>query len=681
MTFASSSRASRPPPPARLRGRCCRLAGLSLGLLMGLLATAHASPSQQWRYEDVERVAVIPDVHGAYDALTDLLIAAGLVDAQLRWSGGATHVVSLGDLLDRGADSRKVMDLLMRLQDEAAQQGGRVHVVAGNHETMNLLGDLRYVAPQEYAAMVDLEPPGVREQAYHAFLERRSEAAALSFLGGRVASDAASAESQRAFEEIYPSGYFGHRSAFSPQGVYGRWLLSLPAIVVINDTAFVHGGLPEVAAGLPLDELNRQYQADLQRFFELWQLLFTAGVLDRADIQTNLEQARRALRVADPSSCPRPQRAECVRERGRASDRERSPGAEVLDALRELLEIVDSPLFGPTGPQWYRGSARCRAILEQPLLQAALDNLGAARVVVGHTPTTDRRVHVNMDGRLVMLDTGMLVEHYRGRPALLLMEGDELAVQYLNPTELTAPLGPGGNGYYPLDAQQLEEALAGGDIVKVKEGWFADSWDIILSYQGVELEALFFPTDGDNSQLRELAAYKLDKLLGFELVPPTVPRTVEGREGVMQLYYPGFMTESERQRQGLDPGAECPLQEQLQLLEIFDLLVAREDRSSTSFGYPRPLWNLQAGGYSEAFGRAHALPDSAREVRRQLPRSVRDALLTLDRTTLSTALGELLDDAQITALLARRNTLFSMVQFPAASYGQSQQAATGDRPR
>ncbi|MCB1731466.1 MAG: metallophosphoesterase, partial [Halieaceae bacterium] len=209
---------------------------MSLGLLMGLLATAHASPSQQWRYEGVERVAVIPDVHGAYDALTDLLMAAGLVDAQLRWSGGATHVVSLGDLLDRGADSRKVMDLLMRLQDEAAQQGGRVHVVAGNHETMNLLGDLRYVAPGEYAAMGDLEPPGVREQAYNAFLEQRSEDAALSFLGGRVA---ANAESQRAFEEIYPSGYFGHRSAFSPQGVYGRWLLSLPAIVVINDTAFV----------------------------------------------------------------------------------------------------------------------------------------------------------------------------------------------------------------------------------------------------------------------------------------------------------------------------------------------------------------------------------------------------------------------------------------------------------
>lgn len=666
MTFANSSRASRRSPPARIFRGCCRFAALSLGLLVGLLATAQASQSQQWRYAGVDRVAVIPDVHGAYDELTELLNAAGLVDAQLRWSGGSTHLVSLGDLLDRGPDSRKVMDLLMRLQQEAARQGGGVHVVAGNHETMNLLGDLRYVSPQEYAAMADLEPPGMREQAYSAFLEQRSEA---------------SARNRRTFDEIYPSGYFGHRAAFSPQGVYGRWLLSLPAIIVINDTAFVHGGLPEITAALPLDEINREYHADLQRFFELWQLLFAAGILERTDIQANLEQARRALRVADPSSCPRPQRSECVRERGRASDRERSPGADVIDALRELVEIVDSPLFGPTGPQWYRGSVRCRAILEQPLLQAALDNLGAARVVVGHTPTTDRRVHVNMDGRVVMLDTGMLIKHYRGRPALLLIEGDKLAVQYLNPTELIPPLGQGGNGYYPLDAQQLEEALATGDIVKVDEGWFADNWNITLSYQGVELVALFFPANEDGSHLRELAAYRLDKLLGFELVPITVPRVVEGREGVMQLFYPNFMTESERQRHGREPGGECPLEGQFQLLGVFDLLVGNEDRSSSSFGYPRPLWNLLAGDYSDAFGRGHALPDSAGEVQRQLPRSVRDALLALDRAKLSTALGEQLDDEQITALLARRNTLFSIVRFPAASYGQPEKAARDGKPR
>ena len=43
-------------------------------------------------------------------------------------------------MLDRGPDSRKVMDLLMRLEGEASKTGGRVHVLIGNHEAMNVYG-------------------------------------------------------------------------------------------------------------------------------------------------------------------------------------------------------------------------------------------------------------------------------------------------------------------------------------------------------------------------------------------------------------------------------------------------------------------------------------------------------------------------------------------------------------
>ena len=76
---------------------------------------------------------------------------------------GRTHLVSLGDLLDRGDDSRKVMDLLMRLQVEAAAAGGQVHVVVGNHEAMNVLGDLRYVSRGDYAAYAGDEDAATRD--------------------------------------------------------------------------------------------------------------------------------------------------------------------------------------------------------------------------------------------------------------------------------------------------------------------------------------------------------------------------------------------------------------------------------------------------------------------------------------------------------------------------------------
>ncbi len=115
---------------------------------MAMLAGAASpsmSPPAQVQFPGVERVVAFADVHGAYTELVTLLRETGIVDAQDHWAAGRAHVVSLGDLLDRGADSRKVMDLLMRLQDEAAAAGGQLHVVLGNHEAMNVLGDLRYV--------------------------------------------------------------------------------------------------------------------------------------------------------------------------------------------------------------------------------------------------------------------------------------------------------------------------------------------------------------------------------------------------------------------------------------------------------------------------------------------------------------------------------------------------------
>lgn len=79
-----------------------------------------AKQTSDWRWQSVPRVVAIGDVHGAYDAFTGILRAAGVVDGQLSWSGGTTHLVNLGDLIDRGPGSRKVLDLLMRLEGEAA---------------------------------------------------------------------------------------------------------------------------------------------------------------------------------------------------------------------------------------------------------------------------------------------------------------------------------------------------------------------------------------------------------------------------------------------------------------------------------------------------------------------------------------------------------------------------------
>lgn len=80
------------------------------------MAGAGASP---WRGEGARRVIAFADVHGAHDELVELLGSLGILDGALRWSGADTHLVGLVDLVDRGPDSRRVLDLLMRLEGEA----------------------------------------------------------------------------------------------------------------------------------------------------------------------------------------------------------------------------------------------------------------------------------------------------------------------------------------------------------------------------------------------------------------------------------------------------------------------------------------------------------------------------------------------------------------------------------
>jgi hypothetical protein len=248
-----------------------------------------AAEAAQVAFTGVERVIAFADVHGAYDDLVKLLKAVGVVDGDLHWSGGRTHLVSTGDLLDRGKDSRKVMDLLMRLQGEAATAGGQLHVTLGNHEAMNLLGHVRDVAPGELEAYAAEEPAGVREKQRTEWIARNG------------------ADSGAKFDARFPVGYFGHQVAFAPEGTYGRWLLALPVAIMIDDTLFMHGGPSAVLTGLSLPEINLRYRTALTDYLSSVAPLEAAGlVLPEDDFgqRATLTEAR----VARASTPTRPSR-------------------------------------------------------------------------------------------------------------------------------------------------------------------------------------------------------------------------------------------------------------------------------------------------------------------------------------------------------------------------------------
>ena len=214
---------------------------------------------------------------------------------------------------------------------------------------------------------------------------------------------------------------------------------------------------------------------------------------------------------------------------------------------------------GYDAPFWYRGSVYCRDILERPVLDEYLRTLGAERVVVGHTPTTDRRVRSIRDGKVIMTDTGMLVNYYQGRPAALVMENGKLLVQYLDPVEQLAPLSGFGPVAYGLEQARLERALTDGVITAVDKESGESYWRVTLDFAGKSIEARFFRGGRRGTAKQELAAYALDRLLGTELIAATVSRRVEGTEGALQLVYPHEISEQARVEAGRDStaGARC----------------------------------------------------------------------------------------------------------------------------
>jgi hypothetical protein len=139
-------------------------------LLFGC-ATAPAPALAQSEWSGVERVVAIGDLEGAYEKYLDMLRTAGLIDDRGDWIGGRAHLVQLGDVPDRGPNSRAIMDHLMRLERQAQRAGGRVHALIGNHEAMNVEGDLRYVHPGEYAAFATRNSERVREQFYRRYID------------------------------------------------------------------------------------------------------------------------------------------------------------------------------------------------------------------------------------------------------------------------------------------------------------------------------------------------------------------------------------------------------------------------------------------------------------------------------------------------------------------------------
>jgi hypothetical protein len=590
-------------------------------LLIALLALAMTASAQEWRFDDVDRVVAISDVHGDYDAMRTTLANAGVIDESLAWTGGTTHLVITGDLLDRGPDSRPVMDLLMKLEGEARSAGGAIHPLLGNHEVMNLAGDLRYVSREEFAAFAADEDAGERE----GWLSRYRESEP-----GLTDEDALLA----AFNDRYPPGFFAHRRAFRSDGEYGAWLLQKPVLVVINGTAFVHGGLSPRVAELGLEGINGGLVGELREYVASLEIVIDVGLLDPAE---NFYRHGTVLESIDAS--------------------ELDP--DVAAAAARVIELGRSELHDQTSPLWYRGNVGCGPLVEHDRLGPALDRIGASRVVIGHTPTLTRQVLSRLNGKVIEIDTGMLNEYYQGSGNALVIEGDELSVVG------EVPGGPRTVRAHPrrvglratgLSAPAIETLLAEGPVVAREE---SPEGRVILTVgeEGRQVRAVFVENPRGNGFVPELAAYRLDRFLELDMVPVTVAREIDGDEGVLQFLPDSTADETARRESGRGGSAWCPLPEQWSAMYVFDALIHNPGRAQDRMLYSLDNWQLILTGHDVSFATSRSRPSYLQDFPLVIGSYWQERLEALDADAVDELFAGSLDKRRRRALSARRDQL------------------------
>jgi len=593
--------------------RKARLRSPLLLLLLFLALLALSSPAEEipYAWTGIDRVVAVADLHGDFEKFIYILAhpQVALIDNDLRWIGGKAHLVQLGDILDRGPQARRIIDLLMRLEKEAESAGGMVHVLLGNHEEMNITGialdypnyvtveQLVSFLPEDFrrareAGYIRSLPPEERRRAEIDGLDVETDQGLYDFWRSIIASK--DPEARRAYVQGFNDSV-------------GDWFIKKNTVVMINGVIYVHGGISEDISKWPLREINTVVRSELQQFQAI---------------------------MRDPQRTARPFKPKLV--------------------------------YSPDGPLWFRGLAESGRAA-QAEVDRILQNMGARAMVIGHnyfsygggrSPSISKEYVARFQDKVWIMDTG-IAGSYGGVPSALIYENGEFRL-WGETEEVAAKSGIKPPPLKPLTRKEMETFLRTASITGrgPGPGGRTDAWKLTLESQGAVLTALFKYVDRRrpeplaDSYRYELAAYALSKYLDVGFVPPVVERTVEGIPGAVQIFVPNAMTEAER-KEGkvdiIDPAVFERIKADLLVLQNLafddchnerDTLISRDDG------------RVYRVDFSEAFVPDKHPPASCPILR--VSRLLYRKLLGWDDKTVAEYVGRFLDPAETAALNARR---------------------------
>jgi hypothetical protein len=281
----------------------------------------------------------------------------------------------------------------MALEKEAAQAGGRVVSLLGNHEVMNIMGDLRYVTPANYASFADGNSEKRQKDAYGEYQKWKDSHASL-FAELPQPMELTEAE----WMTRHPAGFVEQREAFGPKGEYGEWLRKHAAIAEIEGILFLHGGISPDVAKTKIDAINNQIQDEIKEFDASKQYLQNENlILPFFSLQEIYNVLRAEISAELKSRVP--------------TNKERQA------KIQEFLKLQDWFSVRLDGPLWFRGYDQWSEEQGAPLASNILEGYKAAHVVVGHTVQKGGRIRPRFGNKVFLIDTGMLSSYYPGGKA------------------------------------------------------------------------------------------------------------------------------------------------------------------------------------------------------------------------------------------------------------------------
>ncbi|MGB7436297.1 MAG: metallophosphoesterase [Candidatus Acidiferrum sp.] len=373
------------PTSRRAFARHARKCVVLFLVLVGLAGVERAKAQAE-----SDAVVAIGDVHGAYDDFVSILQRVGLIDKQNHWAGGKATFVQVGDLIDRGPKPREVLDLMMALEKGAPEAGGRVISVLGNHEVMNIMGDLRYVTPGNFASFADTHSEERQRAAYQQYVKWRGGHAALF---AELAQPMEITEAE--WMARHPLGFIEQREAFGPKGEYGQWLREHPAVAKVGGIIFLHGGISPGLAHLTLDAINGDVRDEIKTFDSTKQYLVDENVILPFFTFQEIVAAAQAELTAERKSRV-------------TSDEQRQA------RLTQFLRLGDWLSIRVDGPLWFRGYDQWSDDEGALEVGKLLDAYHVGDIVTGHTPQKGGRIRPRFGNKVFLIDTGMLSSYYTG---------------------------------------------------------------------------------------------------------------------------------------------------------------------------------------------------------------------------------------------------------------------------